>query len=139
MPGEYICGIPPDEALAMTWDMNSQGGAVTGYFFDPERTDGTGGGVFACSAALCTPVGSTNELFALEHVGVDVTQPGFRFVGRVQARMPYPVPAAVALGVSMRDALVLPPLPARMYRLGFKLRDLPTMLNLRTYLAWTPC
>ena len=136
IPGEYICDVPPDEAIALTWDMYSQAGAVTGYSF----REPTGGSVFACSAALCTPVGRTNELFALEDVGADVTQQGFRFVGRVQARMPYPTPAAVALGVGIRDALVLPPLVARMYRLGFKLRrDTPNVLDLRTYLASTPC
>ena len=59
IPGENICGIPPDEAIAITWDMYSQGGAVTGYSFEGP----TGGSVFACSAALCTPVGRTNELF----------------------------------------------------------------------------
>ena len=136
IPGEYICEVPPDEAIALTWDMYSQAGAVTGYSFG----EPAGGSVFACSAALCTPVGRTNELFALDDVGADVTHQGFRFVGRVQARMPYPTPAAVALGVGIRDALVLPPLVARMYRLGFKLRrDMPNVLDLRTYLAWTPC
>ncbi len=136
IPGEYICNVPPDEAIALTWDMYSQAGAVTGYSF----AEPAGGSVFACSAALCTPVGRTNELYALEDVGADVTGQGFRFVGRVQARMPYPAPAAVALGVGIRDALVLPPLVARMYRLGFKLRrDMPNVLDLRTYLAWTPC
>lgn len=136
IPGEYICGTPPDEAIAITWDMYSQQGQITQtYFGEP-----TGGSVFACSAALCTPVGRTNELFALEDVGADVTRQGFRFVGRVQARMPYPTPAVSALGVGIRDALVLPPLVARMYRLGFKLRrDMPNVLDLRTYLAWTPC
>ena len=136
MPGEYICGVPPDEAIALTWDMYSQAGAVTQYSF----RESPGGSVFACSGALCTPVGRTNELFALEDVGADVTRQGFRFVGRVHARMPYPTPAAVALGVGIRDALVLPPLVARMYRLGFELRrDMPNMLDLRAYLAWTPC
>ena len=136
IPGEYVCGIPPDEAIAITWDMYSQQGSITqNYFGEP-----TGGSVFACSAVQCTPVGRSNELFALEDVGADVTRQGFRFVGRVQARMPYPTPAAVALGVGIRDALVLPPLVARMYRLGFKLRrDMPNVMDLRTYLAWTPC
>ena len=136
VPGEYICDVPPDEAIALTWDMYSQAGAVTGYSFAAPE----GGSVFACSAALCTPVGRTNELFALEDVGADVTGQGFRFVGRVQARMPYPTPAVVALGVGARDALALPPLVARMYRLGLKLRrDTPNVLDLRTYLASTPC
>lgn len=130
-PGEHICNVPPDEAIALTWDMYSQGGALTNIVF-PEPV---GGSVFACSAVQCSVLGRTNELFALDDVGADVTQPGFRFACRVAARMPYPAPAAVALGASASSALVQPPLPARMYRLGFKLRrDVPNILDLRTYI-----
>ena len=140
-PGETICGVPPDEAIALTWDVENPGVALP-QDLRPNRNTPP---FFACSALQCSRLGRTNELFALEDVGVDVTQQGFRFACRVQARMPYPSPAAAALVVVRRRggqgrlepvsagaALSSPPLPARMYRLGRKLgRDVPNVMALR--------
>jgi hypothetical protein len=139
-PGQTICGVPPDEAIALTWDVENPGISLP----QDVRSNRNTPPFFACSALQCSGLGSTNELFALENVGVDITQPGFRFACRVQARMPYPSPAARALlvirrgrlePVSAGTALFLPHLPARMYRLGYKLgRDVPNVMALREFI-----
>ncbi len=134
-PGQAICGVPADEAIAITWDLGNPGGLMT-QNFEPD----TGGyPFFACGPLQCSVSGRTNELFALADVGVDITQQGFRFACRVPARMPYPSPAAAALGVSLIDQPGIPYLPARMYRLGYKLgRDGPNLMSLRESIGIAP-
>ena len=139
-PGQTICGVPPDEAIALTWDVENLRVSLS----QDLRPNSNTPPFFACSALQCSGLGRTNELFALEDVGVDITQQGFRFACRVQARMPYPSPAVVALlvirqgrlePVSAGTALFLPHLPARMYRLGYKLgRDVPNVMALREFI-----
>ena len=135
-PGQAICGVPADEAIALTWDMGNPGGLMTQNF----APDTGGFPFFACGPLQCSGAGRTNELFALADVGVDVAQQGFRFACRVPARMPYPLPAAAALGVSLpRPAGSIPYLPARMYRLGYKLgRDGPNVMRLRESIGLAP-
>ena len=140
IPGEYICDVPPDEAIALTWDVSNPGIMLPQNVRPNPNTPP----FFACSGLQCSRLGRTNELFALEDVGVDITQQGFRFACRVRARMPYPSPAAGALlAVRQRElqpvwagaAMSLPPLPARMYRLGYKLgRDVARGMELREFI-----
>jgi len=134
-PGQAICGVPADEAIALTWDMGNPGGLMTQNF----APDTGGFPFFACGPLQCSGAGRTNELFALADVGVDVAQQGFRFACRVPARMPYPLPAAAALGVSFLDQPSIPYLPARMYRLGYTLgRDGPNLMRLRESIGVAP-
>ncbi len=134
-PGQNICGVPADEAIALTWDMGNPGGLMTQNF----APDTGGFPFFACGPLQCSVSGRTNELFALADVGVDVAHQGFRFACRVPARMPYPSPAATALGVSHIDQPAIPYLPARMYRLGYKLgRDGPNLTSLRDSIGLAP-
>ena len=140
-PGETICGVPPDEAIALTWDVENTGASL---FSNPGvRPNPNTPPIFACSALQCSGLGRTSELFALEDVGVDVTQQGFRFACRVRAMMPYPSPASAALLVrlpgrrefepaSIGAASILPHLPARMYRLGYK--SGPSVMQLREFI-----
>ena len=134
-PGQAICGVPADEAIALTWDMGNPGGLMTQNF----APDTGGFPFFACGPLQCSGAGRTNELFALADVGVDVAQQEFRFACRVPARMPYPLPAAAALGVSFIDQPSIPYLPARMYRLGYTLgRDGPNLMRLRESIGVAP-
>ena len=134
-PGQAICGVPADEAIALTWDLGNPGGLMTQNF----APDTGGFPFFACGPLQCSVAGRTNELFALADVGVDITQQGFRFACRVPARMPYPVPAGAALGVSAGDQPAIPYLPARMYRLGYTLgMDGPNLMSLRESIGIAP-
>ena len=112
VPGQTICGVPPDEAIALTWD------AFTWVRDIVPRTSN-----FACSAQRCTSRGEPNELTALEWVGVDVAAEGFRYVCRVQARMQFAFSYSVMR--DGREVIEIPGIeevrmlrPARMYRLG---------------------
>ena len=141
VPGEHVCGIPPDEAIAIAWDVGNTGVSLSsspGVRPNPNTPP-----FFACSALQCSGLGRTSELSALEDVGVDITHRGFRFACRVQARMPFPSPASAALLVrlpgeremepaSAGAALSLPYLPARMYRLGYK--SGPSLMQLREFI-----
>lgn len=112
VPGQTICGVPPDEAIALTWDALSWARDIS------PRTSN-----FACSAQRCTSRGEQNELAALEWAGVDVAGEGFRYVCRVQARMQFAFSYFVIR--DGREEIELPSIeevsmlrPARMYRLG---------------------
>ena len=126
-PGQTICGVPPDEAIALSWDLDAMTGLATANLaFRPIVA-------YACSPRGCTSLGRANELFALEDVGVDITREGFRLACRVQARMQFVSDLAEKLGrrVTAFDAMQMR-LPARMYRLGYKLgRDVPNVMELR--------
>ena len=117
VPGQTICGVPPDEAIALTWD-------AIGWVRDiSPRTSN-----FACSAQQCTSRGERNELAALEWVGVDVAGEGFRYVCRVQARMQFAFSYFVIR--DGREVIEIPEIealtvfrPARLYRLGHTQRS----------------
>lgn len=117
-PGQTICGVPPDEAIALTWDnlVGPFGPSAIDLTLSPLTSN------FACGGQRCTTLGAPNESTALEQVGVDVTQEGFRYVCRVQARMNFRfsylvtsrLSEIVLASVDERQRLR----PARMYRLG---------------------
>ena len=117
VPGQTICGVPPDEAIALTWD------------FGPVAA-------FACGPLVCTTTKRVNELFALGDAGVDITREGFRFACRVPARMQFLSPdTPEILGVTSVIEAMQISVPARMYRLGYKLgRDVPNVLELREFI-----
>ena len=129
VPGQTICGVPPDEAIALTWDLLSQLGMAERV--SPKAAAST----FACSPLQCTVSGRANELFALEQVGVDLTREGFRFACRVRARMNFLSDAEESFpSLNSLDVMQLR-LSARMYRLGYKLgRDVPNVLELRDFI-----
>ena len=58
-PGQAICGVPADEAIALTWDMGNPGGLMTQNF----APDTGGFPFFACGPLQCSGAGRTNELF----------------------------------------------------------------------------
>ena len=135
VPGQTICGVPPDEAIALTWDLlalSVQSQLTTQVAITPKY----GATSFACSEQQCTVLGRPNEVAALQEVGVDLTRQGFRFACRVQARMQFSSPdAAEALrAISGQDPRQIR-LTARMYRLGYKLgHDVPNVLELREFI-----
>ena len=128
IPGQSICGVPPDEAIALTWDFGVMRSMAT--------TNVGAVSAFACSPLQCTTSGRANELFALEAAGVDITREGFRFACRLRARMQFLSEAArAALGLNSAIEAMQISLPARMYRLGYRLgRDVPNMLELREFI-----
>ena len=117
-PGQTICGVPPDEAIALTWHI------------------GIPDGDYACSPRQCTSRGMPNELAALEQVGLDLTRQEFRFACRVQSRMEFPsdVDEKFFPGASSIDVMRMR-FTARMYRLGYRLgRDVPNVMELREFI-----
>ena len=126
--GETICGVPPDEAIALTWDLLSQRGMNINVGSSPPN--------FACGPRVCTVSGRRNELFALEAVGVDATQEGFRYSCQVQARMNFLADfESIFPELSTFDVMQIR-FTARMYRLGYKLG--PNMLELREFIDSGP-
>ena len=116
-PGQTICGVPPDEAIALTWNI------------------GIPDGDYACSPRQCTVSGRPNELVALEQVGVDLTRQEFRFACRIQARLSFLSDADKFFPrLSTLDVMQMR-FTARMYRLGYRLgRDVPNVLELREFI-----
>lgn len=117
-PGQTICGVPPDEAIALTWNL------------------GIPDGDYACSPRQCTVSGRPNELVALEQVGIDLTRQGFRFACRVPARLNFLSDADKFFprDVSSLEIMQMR-FTARMYRLGYRLgRDVPNVLELREFI-----
>ena len=139
VPGQTICGITPDEAIALTWDFAVMRGLTT-------RVASIGAAAaFACGPLQCTRTRQRNEFFALDAVGVDMTREGFRFACRVQARFPMPNGDLAELITGRTGGVDAPPppasdamralLPARMYRLGYTLgRDVQNVTELREFI-----
>lgn len=115
--GQTICGVPPDEAIVLTWHI------------------GIPNGDYACSPRQCTSQGMPNELVALEWVGIDLTRQEFRFACRVQSRMEFLSDVEKFFpGISSLDVMQMR-FSARMYRLGQRLgRDVPNVLELREFI-----
>ncbi len=132
-PGVSVCGVPPDEAIALVWDFRMPQDA--GSWSEGNLMSSRGPNrdlfstMFACGPQRCTPIGQRNELAALTDAGVDTAHPGFRHVGEVQARMdflfphprsveaPHTVENPIAL-INEVNAAQLMGRIARVYRLG---------------------
>lgn len=128
VPGQTICGVPPDEAIALTWDFGAARSLAT--------TNAFAVAAFACGPLVCTTSGRPNELFALDAAGIDITREGFRFACRVRARMQFLSETARGiLGVQSAIEAMQISLPARMYRLGYTLgRDVQNVMELREFI-----
>lgn len=107
-PGRHVCDVPPDEAIALTWELGLT--EVSRYAYSWTLR------FFACSASRCTVRGSANERDALESVAVDATREGFRYVCQVQSRMDFNHDCGEGGCLERRQRLRT----ARMYRLGYE-------------------
>ena len=116
-PGPSLCGIPPGEAVALSWELDVRpdnvpdGGGRRPILTSQNR-------IYACSPRRCTYRGYPNEPFALEDAGVDLGRDGFRYACQVQAVMDFPNEyhdAALRVGRIRRLRT------ARLYRLGYTL------------------
>ena len=113
-PGESVCGVPSDEAIALAWDTFGRwpGGAVGGVT-NPL------GHWFACGSSQCTYGGNPNERGALDRV-LDSRRGEPRYVCRVEAVISdFPNEFSEAMRRAERTERIR--LPASMYRLGYPL------------------
>lgn len=147
-PGMSVCGVPPDEAIALVWDFRmppDSGSWSEGHLMGtrgPNRD--LFSTTFACGPRRCTATGHRHELAALTDALVDTAHPGFRHVGEARARMDFPfrhprfveaphtVEDPIAL-VREVDAARLAGRIARVYRLGDK--SPPYLRDVREFLV----
>ena len=132
-PGPSLCGIPPGEAVALSWELDVRldnvpvGGGRRPILTSQNR-------IYACSPRRCTYRGYPNEPFALEDAGVDLGRDGFRYACQVQAVMDFPneyhdAARSIAQGRAGSNDPELERLrmgirrlrTARLYRLGYTL------------------
>ena len=112
-------GVPPGEALALTWELDPRRLEVNPVVGPGGRRLVTRQNRFhACGPRRCTYRGYSNELFALQDVGVDLGREGTRYTCRVQAVMDFPNEYHGHPEVMLRLRGVRQPRPARMYRHG---------------------
>ena len=127
--GEAICGVPPDDAIALTWVILDRIGRRWHY---------------ACGPLECTSRAHHNELFALQYVGVDLFREGFHYVCQVQSRMRFIFdnpPSPPSSGGRDDEGHLIDRMEkrriGRMYRLGYKLSS-PGAFDLRELIEYSP-